>query len=240
MTRSTLARWSGVAISVVALGLVLQGIDLGAALTIMGDAEPLPIAIAVGVVAVQVCLTTQRWRNLLPRLPSGAMVPFGHAIRYQLIGYLGNFVLPARMGELIRSYLVARYEAMAFAQTIGTAVLERIIDTATLAIMAFVVAVALAARDWVVQATGLVAAVCIGALAILATVGPEPVMRLVHRVVGSRGGHRVATVLSQVDRFMRASRPSIVERRSCSPRSSAWSAGCSRGPSSGWSPGPSA
>ena len=98
MTRSTLARWAGVAISVVALWLVLQGIDLGAALTIMSDAEPLPIAIAVGVVAVQVCLTTQRWRILLPRLSDGAMVPFGHAIRYLLGGYLGTFVLPARWG----------------------------------------------------------------------------------------------------------------------------------------------
>ena len=39
-------------------------------------------------------------------------------------------------------------------------------STATLAMMAFVVAVALAARDWVVQVTGLVAAVCVAALAI--------------------------------------------------------------------------
>ncbi len=211
MTRSTLARWSGVAISVVALFLVLQGIDLRAALAIMGEADLVPIAFAVGIVGVQVSLTTHRWRILLPRLPDGSMVPFGHAIRYQLVGYLGNFVLPARMGELIRSYLVARYEAMAFAQTIGTAVVERIIDTATLAVMAFVVAVALAAQDWVVQVTGLVAALCVALLVILATIGPEPVVRLLHRVVGSRGGRRVAGLLTQVDRFMHGLSP--VHRR---------------------------
>jgi glycosyltransferase 2 family protein len=207
MTRAALARWSGVAISVIALFLVLQGIDLRAALAIMGGADLVPIAVAVGIVAVQVSLTTHRWRILLPRLPDGSMVPFGHAIRYQLVGYLGNFVLPARMGELIRSYLVARYEAMAFAQTIGTAVVERIIDTATLAVMAFVVAVALGARDWVVQVTGLVALLCVGLLVILATIGPDPVMRLAHRVVGSRGGRRVAATLAQLDRFVRGLSP---------------------------------
>jgi glycosyltransferase 2 family protein len=210
-TRSNLARWVGVAISFVALFLVLQGIDLGAALAIMTEADAVPIALAVGIVGVQVSLTTQRWRILLPRLPDGSMVPFGHAIRYQLVGYLGNFVLPARMGELIRSYLVARYEAMPFAQTVGTAVVERIIDTATLAVMAFVVAVTLAAQAWVIQVTGLVAALCVVLVVVLATIGPEPVVRLLHRVVGARGGRRVATLLTQVDRFMHGLSP--VHRR---------------------------
>lgn len=207
ISRTALARWAGVIISLVALFVVLQGIDLGAALTIMGDAALVPIAVAVGVVCVQVSLTTQRWRILLPRRPDGSMVPFGHAIRYQLVGYLGNFVLPARMGELIRSYLVARYEAMPFAQTVGTAVVERVIDTATLAAMAFLVAVALAAQPWVVQVTGLVAALGIVTVLILGTVGPEPVMRLIHRIVGSRGGRRVAAMLAQVDRFVRGLSP---------------------------------
>ena len=74
-------------------------------------------------VGVQVSLTTERWRYL-PRRPDDSIVPFGHALRYQLVGYLGNFVLPARMGQLLRSDLVARYEAMVLAQTIGTAVLD--------------------------------------------------------------------------------------------------------------------
>src|SRR4029450_4583180 len=116
-------------------------------------------------------LTTQRWRILLPRLPDGSMGPFGPALRSQLGGYPGNSLPPARRGELIRSYLVARYEAMAFAQTVGTAVVERIIDTATLAVMAFVVAVTLAAQAWVIQVTGLVAALCVVLVVVLATIG---------------------------------------------------------------------
>jgi hypothetical protein len=115
------------------------------------------------------------------------------------------------MGELIRSYLVARYEAMALAQTIGTAVLERILDIATLAVIAFVIAVALDARAWVVQATGIVAGIGVVAIVVLATVSPARLLGWLHRLLGPRGGHRVAALLGHVDRFARGLSP--VNRR---------------------------
>jgi uncharacterized protein (TIRG00374 family) len=205
--RGHLARWGGLVISGIALFVVLQGVDLADVVDIIGSASIGPLVLAIVVVGVQVSLTTQRWRILLPRRPDDSIVPFGHALRYQLVGYLGNFVLPARMGELVRSYLVARYEAMAFAQTIGTAVLERVLDLATLAVIAFVVALALDARTWVVQATGLVAGAGVVAIVILATVSPARLLGWLHRLVGSRGGHRMAALLGHVDRFARGVSP---------------------------------
>jgi hypothetical protein len=54
ITRSNLARWAGVAISVVALFLVLQGIDLAAALAIMAKADRRPSPWPVGIVGARV------------------------------------------------------------------------------------------------------------------------------------------------------------------------------------------
>jgi glycosyltransferase 2 family protein len=67
-------------------------------------------------------------------------VPVRRIVPVLLIGYLGNAVLPARLGEPIRAHLLARREGLSSALVFGTAVLERIIDLATLAIIAFAAA----------------------------------------------------------------------------------------------------
>lgn len=67
-----------------------------------------------------------RWRHLtnairpLPRLS---------LCRATAIGFLANNVLPLRIGELIRSYVLAREHQLAPAAVIGTVVIERVIDS---------------------------------------------------------------------------------------------------------------
>ncbi|MDP7028525.1 MAG: lysylphosphatidylglycerol synthase transmembrane domain-containing protein, partial [Candidatus Marinimicrobia bacterium] len=53
----------------------------------------------------------------------------------ELIGYFGNNVLPLRLGELLRSYLVGKEWNLSKGFVVGTVVLERLLDTLSLAVL---------------------------------------------------------------------------------------------------------
>src|ERR1035437_6684545 len=156
--RGSLAiRLVGLLVSVAAVWLVAHSVDLGACATVLSHANPIPLAACLGVIATQVVLRSVRWRLLLPSPPAGGRIGVSRIVPVLLVGYLGNAVLPARLGEPIRAYLVARREELDAVEAFGSVVLERVVDTATLAVVAFVAAVAVNAPSWIVQATGIAA-----------------------------------------------------------------------------------
>ena len=81
---------------------------------------------------------TIRWQYLL--LPSGH-VPFWPACRATVIGFGANAMLPGRVGEVIRPYLLARTQRLDPTATFATIVLERALDMITLLLL-FAVSVA--------------------------------------------------------------------------------------------------
>ena len=196
-------RLAGIAISVIALGVVLGSVDLAATVDVLVRATLLPLAVAFCLVPIQVAIVTVRWRLLLPRRPDGTRPGLLETYRAVWVGYLGNLVLPARLGEVVRSYLIARREALDFPETLGTAVLERIIDTATLAILAWITSIAVGAPGWLINLMAVVAVGGAVALGILATIGPHPFVRPLMRIAGtSRIGHRLTPILGAVDRLV--------------------------------------
>ncbi len=69
-----------------------------------------------------------RWQALLQ--------PIGHArfrtaFRTTVIGFAATFLLPARVGEVLRPYLLARTEGLTFTATFATIIIERLLDVAT-------------------------------------------------------------------------------------------------------------
>ena len=176
----------------------------------LSNANPVPLAACLAVIATQVTLRAVRWRLLLPPPRSGGSIKVRRIVPVLLVGYLGNAVLPARLGEPIRAYLVARREDLDAVEAFGSVVLERVVDTATLALLAFVAAVAANAPGWIVQATGAAALVVGGLTIALVTVGPRPIVGLARRLV-VRGpfAARAEPVMLRLDLFARGiDRPS--------------------------------
>jgi glycosyltransferase 2 family protein len=67
-----------------------------------------------------------RWKSLLPaEEPRAGILSVFLA---NMAGYLGNSYLPARMGELLRSYLVGKGRSSQVFFVLGTAVVERVVD----------------------------------------------------------------------------------------------------------------
>ena len=100
--------WFGIAISVVFLSLALRGLKLDEFIRDIQQANLLWILPGVALYFLAVGVRTWRWSYLLrpmKRLPAPALFPV------VVIGYMGNNIYPARIGEILRAYVLRRNEA---------------------------------------------------------------------------------------------------------------------------------
>jgi uncharacterized protein (TIRG00374 family) len=139
----------GVAISLVALWLVLRSVDLQETAEILRTADWRWIAVLIGLLCIDLAVRALRWQRLLAPIAS---VPYTHTLSYLLVGYLANNVLPARLGELIRSHYAGDRERISRSTTLGTIVVERVIDLVTVVSIASVAILVLSVRGIVASA----------------------------------------------------------------------------------------
>ena len=158
-SRGGLARAAiGVAISAVALFLVVRSVDLGAVWQTIQRAEPRWLALMLVFLCIDLFLRAVRWRTLLAPV---AAVPIRTTLGSLLVGYLANNVLPARLGELVRSHDLGQRTGISRSTILGTIVVERVVDT--------IVAVAIAAvAILVLSVRGIVASAVLIGLAVTA------------------------------------------------------------------------
>ena len=94
------------------LALFLHNVDLG---RVGGDilrARPLWLVVAVGTMFVNLAIRALRWQYLLEPLGSAS---FANAFRATAVGFAASGILPARAGEVIRPYFLARRERLSAA-----------------------------------------------------------------------------------------------------------------------------
>ena len=82
-----------------------------------------------------VWLRAMRWKYLFK---SEDGVETYSLFRYELIGYFGNNVLPLRLGELLRAYILGKRYSLSKSYVFGTIVLERILDTLALILLSII------------------------------------------------------------------------------------------------------
>lgn len=76
-----------------------------------------------------------RWKYVLSNLKKVSFIS-----RYSAtsIGYLGNFILPFRMGELLRAYILKEREKIKFSSILTTIFVERVFDGISMIVMVFI------------------------------------------------------------------------------------------------------
>src|SRR5438105_6151541 len=92
----------------VAAGLValfLHNVDLWRVLSEIVHARPEWLAISLATMFVNLAIRSLRWRYLLEPL---GPTSFASAFRATAVGFAASSVLPARAGEVIRPYFLAR------------------------------------------------------------------------------------------------------------------------------------
>ena len=95
-------------------------------------AHPGWIAAAVAVTLQTYVLRAWRWQSLLGPI-GGAR--FRTAFRTTVIGFAANLLLPARVGEVLRAYLLARQERLNPAAAFATVIVERLLDLCTVLLL---------------------------------------------------------------------------------------------------------
>ncbi len=116
------------ALTVALVGVFLRNADLHAVWGVMRTAHPGLIAVGVACVMLSYVLRAIRWQVML--------APLGHArfsvaLRATVIGFAASFILPARAGELLRPWLLARREGFDASAVFATIVIERMLDLVT-------------------------------------------------------------------------------------------------------------
>lgn len=130
--------------------------QLGAALATV---EPLWIAPAVAVYFIGVWLRAARWRLLM--LPF-AEVRTERLFRIILIGFAVNNVLPLRLGELVRTFLLRRSHGVPIASTLATVLIERLLDVFALCGILTAVLLFAQPRGWLLAVAGTAATITAG------------------------------------------------------------------------------
>src|SRR5437899_4153611 len=67
-----------------------------------------------------------RWARLLRE--SGMRIGGGDLLEILLLGWFVNSIVPAKLGDLYRSYLVKRRFGLSMSRTVGVVVAERLLD----------------------------------------------------------------------------------------------------------------
>ncbi len=157
----------GAAISVTAIWLVLRSVDVGRALEVLRTADINWIGLMAACIVVDLAVRALRWQRLV--------APIGHVrypsmLAYLLVGYLANNVLPARIGELVRSHYLGDREGLSRTTTLGTVVVERVVDFVVVVAIASAAIIVLSVRG-IVASVVLVGVAVAGLLAAAVTVG---------------------------------------------------------------------
>ncbi len=97
------------------------------------------IAAALALYAAATLARGERWHQVLARAGVGAVRD--DTYRLTAVGYMGNNVLPARGGDVLRPVLLASIVAARKRVVLGTVVAERVLDAVALALIFVVVAV---------------------------------------------------------------------------------------------------
>lgn len=120
-------------------------IDLGVAWDIMRKANLLLYLGAFGMFYLDILLRGFRWSLLLKNVGfgenQGNPLPSSLGLsRVIVMSWFANSILPAKLGDAYRAYLVKRWSGVSFTKTIGTIFAERIIDVCIIFLLLIVAA----------------------------------------------------------------------------------------------------
>jgi glycosyltransferase 2 family protein len=127
--RKSLLDWKavvGIVVSVVLLWWAFKDQDLGKIAAEMRLANPWWFLAAAGAATAVFWPRAWRWKTLLDPVAPGTT--FKSRFRATCIGFMGNNLLPARVGEFARVFALSRMERVPVVSGLGSLVIERLFD----------------------------------------------------------------------------------------------------------------
>jgi uncharacterized protein (TIRG00374 family) len=136
--RSHVRTFAVLAVALILLALFLYNVNLWGVLSAITRARPKWLALALASTFANLAIRALRWKFLLEPL---GPTSFASAFRATTVGFAASAVLPARAGEVIRPYFLARqapleqHGRMTATGAFATIILERLLDIVTVLLM---------------------------------------------------------------------------------------------------------
>ena len=192
--RGTLRTVVVIGLTVALMAFFLRSADLTSVWSQIRGARLDLLPVAFGVTGATFVMRVIRWQRLLAPIGHVRFVP---AARATLIGFAVTAVLPGRLGEVVRPYLLARRERMSASAAFATVVLERLLDLITVVLL-FGLFLLFFSGDLPQTDPQVLAALKVGGVVV--AVGVWVLLALI--VAAARAPHRVAGVVAQVERLL--------------------------------------
>jgi len=174
--------WSGIGVSGLFLYFSLRRLNFSELRSALAEANYLYLIPAVLLTVLTFWIRAYRWQYLLRSVqPIGTSALFTAT----MIGFAGNYLLPARLGELLRADAIARSSGITRSASIASIVIERIFDGLTLLLFMGGTLPFFPFPLWVQQTGAAVLGAYLGVLAILIALHlrPQPTMRVIARIL---------------------------------------------------------
>lgn len=201
MRKRLIAVLFGLAVSAVFVYLAVRGLDLGAIEDAFSHAALLPwLPLGIASYLCSHVVRGLRLRVLVRR--HGELQPLA-ATHIVVIGCAANNVLPARLGELVRSGMLAERSAMPLAQSITVTFIERVLDGIVLLFLLVVATLTVGVSGWMQDLVYV--ALAVFGMATVAIVGAAHAPRLlvslasgISRPLGARWQSRFVSLATSV------------------------------------------
>jgi uncharacterized protein (TIRG00374 family) len=153
----------GIAVSALLLYLAARNVQLAEIVPLLGQVNYFFLALAGASALLAVWLRAWRWRYLIP---NSQTMKITNLFSATMIGFMGNNLLPLRIGDLARAYIAARKENATASAMLATVVIERLLDVFAILAMLSVIFFHMPLPRWI--ANGFLIMLALGGAAWLA------------------------------------------------------------------------
>lgn len=163
----------GAAISLVCVVLAVRGLELARVAEALAGAQYWLLVPALVLYFAGVWVRAVRWQHLLTPV---ARVSAQRLFPVVVIGYMANDVLPLRLGEVARCYVLRRREGVPQSAALGTVLVERVMDGLTMLVFMGVALPLLPFSAALYRLMGAAGALFLGASVVLVTLTLRPAL----------------------------------------------------------------
>jgi len=129
LAKRSLRLWLGISLGIFLLYLFLRGANLSLVIEKIKGANYLLISFSLGLALLVYLVRAFRWKFLLLPLKETHL---SNLFSTTIIGYMVTSLIPGRLGEIVRPYLLGQKEGISKTAAFATIIVERVFDLITL------------------------------------------------------------------------------------------------------------
>ena len=130
--------WSGTLLSGIFLFFAFKKVDIASLEEVLKTVDYMVLIPVIILTVFSLWVRAWRWRFLLRPIKS---IPMKSMFSTTAIGFMANNIFPARLGEIIRAYVIDRKEGVGKSASFATVVVERVFDGMTVLFFLIIVLV---------------------------------------------------------------------------------------------------